>query len=345
MGTVFILSGLGMYLFAKELFKNRPAFLCAILYLFAPYHLVDLHFRVALGEIFAYAILPFVFYFILRIKKNSHIRDTLLLFVSFCALILSHQAIAVISVPFIIATPLFLKGQRKNKITVYLALAGGLLLSTFYWLPVIFLLPFTHQITYAKTISFENPFLYFTSPWRLGFLYQGPVGQLSFPIGFVQLFLLITMLVLLIKGRLKKNYKKILNILLCILFFLLFMLLPISEIVWKTIPFLTNFQFAYRLMLPISFVLALIGGIAATYIKKTIFLYFLVFLSILLTILNWGNRAIIADINDTYLIQHIPYSTFEGEGLQPASPKWRDIENIWVHQPDKYPIQLLSVFA
>lgn len=341
MGLVFILSGLGMYLLSKQFFAKSPALLSTTLYLFAPYHLIDLHFRTALGETFAYAVLPFIFYFMLKALKKNSFKILFFLCLSFCLLILSHQAIAIVSTPFIFALPLFLKGSRRDKKYMYLALIGGLLLSAFYWLPVILMLPYTHQVDYAKTILFENPLLYFVSPWKFGFLYQGPIGQLSFPIGFIQLFLLIISLILVIKGKFKGGSKKLLISLLFVFSFLLFMLLPISKPIWKIIPLLTNFQFAYRLMLPISFVLALIGGITAAHIKRSSFIYILTLLAIMSTLLNWGNRAMIADINDNYLIQHAPYSTYEGEGLQPASPKWRNIHNIWEQKPTS-PISQLS---
>ena len=68
-GLSFSLSGLAMYYWIKEETKNKIAgFVAGIFYLFAPYHLLDLHFRFAIGEILAFAILPACFYFI---KKNG----------------------------------------------------------------------------------------------------------------------------------------------------------------------------------------------------------------------------------------------------------------------------------
>lgn len=339
--AVFIFSGIGMYILLKKIVKPLPSLLGAILYLYAPYHLVDMHFRTALGELFAYAVLPFVFYSLIRLRNKLNLSNFLLLILSYSALILSHQAIALVSLPFVIVTPFII--IRQIKILIFSGIAIGLtfLLTAFYWLPVINSIQYTHQSIYSKGISFENPMLYLFSPWRMGFLYQGPIGQLSFPMGFVQLGLLITSIVFLLRNEAKKH-KKILTILLAIFIVLFFLLLPVSEIFWHTIPFMTNFQFAYRLMLPISFVLALIGGIIATHFKSNLLLYFLIYLAMGSTILNWGTRATIPDITDETLFAKTPYSTFEGEGLQPAAPIWRDGKNLWMKTPPDMPLEFTS---
>lgn len=322
----FISSGIGMYKLTRTFLKPVPSAFSSILYLFAPYHLVDMHFRVAIGELFAYALLPFVFYFTIKLSMKISLWNFFLCAVCYAALILSHPAIAVATTPFIFALPLFIK--KANKVRIFLALTTGLFYVSFYWLPALMETASTLQHQFGKSISFENPSLYFISPWRYGFLYQGPTGQISFPMGIIQLLMLIVALVFLMKSQIKKFHKKILIGSLLIFFVLLFLLFPISLPLWKSLPMMTNFQFAYRLMLPISFVLAIIGGISSEYMNRKVIVTF-AFFSIVLTILNWGTRGMITDIADEYLIRHVPIATSEGEGLQAAVPKWRDSTNLW----------------
>lgn len=338
--TAFILSGVGMYLFVRMLLKPVNASLAAILYLFAPYHLVDMHFRVALGELLAYAALPFVFYFTLKLVRNITTLNLLLLTFSYVCLILSHQAITLITTPFILALPIFLKKETHKVLLVYFALISAILMASFYWLPLLAHLQFTHQATFSKHIGFENPFLYLASPWRYSFLYQGPTGQLSFPMGFIQVGLLVWGVILYVQGHIKRRIAFIKPAILTLLI-LTFMLLPIAEPIWRVTPFMTNFQFAYRLMLPISFLLALTGGAVSTTFSNKV-TYSLLFLAIILTILNWSPRNFIDDITDNYLINHVPLSTFEAEGLQPAAPKWRNVENIWIQTPPRRYLESLS---
>lgn len=57
-----ILSGIEMFLFVKDLTKSRKiALLAAVLYMTAPYHLIDIYIRSALGEIMAFMFMSFVF--------------------------------------------------------------------------------------------------------------------------------------------------------------------------------------------------------------------------------------------------------------------------------------------
>ena len=338
--VVFILSGIGTYLLLKQFLNKNSSSLGAILYLFAPYHLVDMHFRIALGELFAFAFLPFVFYSIFKIKTNASRRYITLLFVAYFCLMLSHQAATLIATPFIIITPLFLNISKKKLLHIYIALFCAFLASSFYWLPVLEGTAHTLQVEFAKSISFEDPKLYFISPWRFGFLYQGPVGQLSFPMGFVQIILTVFLTVSLMKDKVNKRLKKISFILLLILWFFVFLLFPFSDFLWKKLPLMTNFQFSYRMMLPISFILAIIGAISVDKIKNSKVVYSIAIVAILITILNWGTRAMLTDITDSYLMHHTPYTTFEGEGLQPAAPINRNPNNIWEKTPPKSSLEV-----
>lgn len=334
----FIGSGLAMYLLLRLFFKPIHSTLGSILYLFAPYHLVDMHFRVALGELFAYLFLPLVFYSLIKALKKPTKWHVALSSVSFCLLILSHQAISLVTFPFILILPFLLSGNKDKFLYAYGSVSLALLMSSFYWLPVVEGINHTLQSTFSKEVSFENPILYFVSPWRGGFLYQGPIGQISFPMGFVQIGLAFFSVILLSKRGIRKSYRKPLILLLLILLALVLLLFPLSVGIWKIIPFMTNFQFAYRLMLPISFVLAIIGTIASTRIKLNWLIYALIFTAMTSTILNWGTRAMLSDITDDNLLSRVPYATGEGEGLQPAVPRARDPQNMWEKAPPSFPI-------
>ncbi len=331
---IFILSGLSMHLLLRHFLKQTPSLLGSILYLFAPYHLVDMHFRVALGELFAFSILPLVLLGLLR-------RNVVLISLSYAGLLLSHQAISVITTPFLFAFPFFLKRKQKNFLVSFGGLSIGLLLSSFFWLPVVEGITHTIQ-SKASEVSFESIMLFLISPWRGGFLYQGPIGQLSYPIGFVQIGLLFFTGWLLIKGKLKRVDKKRIIMSFTIFFILFALLFPVSLPIWKAVPFMTSFQFSYRLMLPMSFIVAIIGAISSSYIKREWIIYILIFLAMLTTILNWGTRAMLTDITDENLLSRLPYSTHEGEGLQPATPKDRNEKNLWEKTIPDSPITVRS---
>ena len=67
----YIGSGISIYYWMKDEFGETPALIGAIFYQFAPYHLVDLHFRVTIAEIMSFAFLPLNLFFIRRIIKKG----------------------------------------------------------------------------------------------------------------------------------------------------------------------------------------------------------------------------------------------------------------------------------
>ena len=56
--TGMIVSGIGMFLLARQLVRVEGAVIASLLYVFYPYHAVNLYVRGAIGELFAYAFLP-----------------------------------------------------------------------------------------------------------------------------------------------------------------------------------------------------------------------------------------------------------------------------------------------
>ena len=99
LSSTFILSGIFMFFFSKRIFKNDFAAFCSsIFYLFTPYHLIDLHFKVALGELVAFTILPLLFYFEHKLFYEKNKLFYLALSSLTCALlIMSHAILAVFS--------------------------------------------------------------------------------------------------------------------------------------------------------------------------------------------------------------------------------------------------------
>ncbi len=60
-GLAVIAAGVGMYLFIRSFLGELPAVAAAVIYLYFPYFAVNIFVRGAVGEYYAYAILPFIF--------------------------------------------------------------------------------------------------------------------------------------------------------------------------------------------------------------------------------------------------------------------------------------------
>ncbi|MDP3941923.1 MAG: 6-pyruvoyl-tetrahydropterin synthase-related protein [bacterium] len=338
----YIGSGITMFVFMKDLTKNALAALTsAIFYLFAPYHLVDMHFRVSIGEVLAFVILPFFFY---ASKKTVTEKNYLWIFINALVLsflILTHQVISTASIPFIVAYAVTLAVSPKKYtgalIRFFISLLVGLFLSCFYWLPILFEAKFVSYF-YMKNVTFESFIGFFYAPWRYGFLFQGPTGHLSFLLGYAQIAVIVISVFLFVKKKVKASVKTFFQFFL-VSFFILFFLIqsPMKPIV-DHLPIVNNFQMVYRMLLILMFFVSALSGFLSLLIKKK-YIYLLCAIAILSTILNWGNRRMIPEITDQHLRSDMIGSS---NGHDLIVPKWVDTKYSWNIQKPNEPLQLLS---
>lgn len=348
LAITYIFSGIFMFIFTKKLWKNeKGAFAASIFYLFAPYHFVDQHFRVALGEITAFTFLPLFFLSLITLVRNRKPINLLYVALSFTLLFFSHQAILIFSL--VVAAPftLFYAYEKKNILkTVLLLLLSAilsLLMTSYVWLPQLTHTAFTHAYIFHRLVvdfPFFEQLLY--SPWRYGVLFQGPQGELSYALGYTHLLVVALAAFLIIKNTTQKTYKRELILYIGLFFLLLFLMLPLSSFVWKTFPILNTVQFSYRILLPITFVISLLAGLVLKKANNSL-ATIVVFVTIALSILNWGQRTMISTIDDKTLRLLLPQATISGEGLVQASSKWWPSETqLWMPEKPKYPIEILS---
>ncbi len=68
----FILSGWAMYAFVRRLFGREAGLVAAVVYIYVPYHLVDLYVRCALSEFCAFVFLPLCLWSFLEVVESRH---------------------------------------------------------------------------------------------------------------------------------------------------------------------------------------------------------------------------------------------------------------------------------
>lgn len=341
----FVLSGVTMYFWVKEELGKKSGFVAGIFYLFAPYHLVDLHFRVSIAETLSFAFLPLSLLGAKKIIEERNRRWLIVLSLTVGLLILSHQAISIMFMPLLTAYSILVWFRKNNKKVTDLIYCSssiiiGLLISSFYWLPIIFLAKFTQQGFNPTVISFPNPPDLLHSPWRFGLLFQGHQGELSYLVGYTQLFVIIFALYFAIKNKLNK-YKNLLVLFLVVLGILLFMILPISRSIWENTPFLKYSQFSTRLLVLVAVCTSLIAGVVVKKINKNWLIIVLCFLTISYTILNWGNRGTIPAIKDEYLKNEFSIKP-DVSGLEPSSPIWADLNKSKLRVKPKSNIEIVK---
>jgi len=335
-----LLSGVFMYLFSKNHFKNAlTAFTISIFYLFAPYHLIDVHFRITVGEILAYTLIPLVFYFVQKFISQK--RTVYLLFAGLMLglIILSHIAVAIYLIPAIILyTYITAKKIRETALYSFAIICISLLVACFQWSASLIYYPYlfvsAHPSSYLPYFPTIKDLLY--SQWRLGFLFQGPKGELSFLLGYAQVLVIILTIIYLIKKRGNKKMRTVITLWLILFFVYVFFVLPYSSFIWKYLPVIKD-SGSQRILIPVAFCTSLLAGYLATVIKRRWIIYALILLAICSTILNWGNRRTIPTINDAILRNDLSLSYQWGDEHFYALPKWVNPKQLFFTQiPDKH---------
>ena len=342
----FLLSGIGMFLWLKEELGEKPGLVGAIFYLFAPYHLIDMHFRVTIAETLSFVYLPYLLLLSKQIIEIGKLRTILINALIFVLLILSHQVATLTYFPIALGYFLFVwvrqkKRETKDLVRLVMSYLLGILLSAFYWLPVIGEAIYTQKIPPVDTfISLPN-LLY--SPWRFGLLFQGHHGELSFLIGYTQLFVVLYVITLLIRKKLSGKQQALGMLALCLFFLFAFLTTPSSKFIWQHIFFLRYFQFTYRLLEPIALCTSLLAAIAATRIRKNWLIILLCGITILYTILNWGNRRVLPSITDSKIISNYNRKAdIWNQYVEPTTPVWADIKKSGIRKKPKTHLETIT---
>jgi len=133
------LSGIFMYLFAKKLSGIEAGVFSSILYITAPYRLVNLYIRGSLGESLSMVIFPLLLYISLFYIEKPNIKYSLLLSLTLAILILTHNVMALLFFPIFISFIIFFSNINLRKVNLFLlrnlllSIILGLGLSAFFF--------------------------------------------------------------------------------------------------------------------------------------------------------------------------------------------------------------------
>lgn len=272
LGLSIILSGITMYLFAKEFWGRIGGIISGILYIFTPYHAINIFVRGDFAENLAYTFVPLVFLGLYKIyRRQSVYLWVVISSLSFAAIITSHNLTAMMVAPFFIvyAIVLIISSSKKSILppnSYFLIFMLGALLSAFYWLPALAEMRYTNIISQiGGGADFKDHFACFSqlweSSWGFGGSVPGCIDGMSFRIGKIHIVLaLISLVVLLFIWKKNKNTRN--SIIFFIISFLLsvFLMLEISKPVWDMIPQMAYFQYPWRFLLLTSFTASFLGG-------------------------------------------------------------------------------------
>lgn len=282
----YIGSGIFWYRWMRVLgFSLFPALVSTIFYLLAPYRLVNIFVRGALGEHIGFFFFPLIMLMATRLGRTGKAFYASGLALSAAGLVLVHNLSALMYLPLVMVYPIILIGIHRKKflhLKIYFGSIGlGLLLSAFFWLPAILESKYTlASWMFTAQQSYTTNFLAFRqliwSPWGYGWS-EPRIDRdgMSFQIGIAQILVLLvgilTGVVSIFRFGLRKNLQKN-NFKLAIAGFTcvlvgIFITLPISINLWKAIPLLQKFQFPWRFLSLIVIGVSLISAIVSNKFK------------------------------------------------------------------------------
>jgi hypothetical protein len=301
-----LLSGVFMYFLAREFWGRAGGIVSALLYVYAPYHALNIYVRGAIGELWGYAFVPLGFYSIYKIYlsiesyidlqnnskfkiQNSKLQLKIkkeiwfyisLSAISYAAIILSHNLTAMMVSPFIVVFAFFLYIKLRfqkylhKPYFVFLGLLLGLMLSAFYWLPVPVEMKYTNVLSVVGGGSdFRDHFVcvsqLWDSPWGFAGSAPGCIDGFSLKIGKIHVLLgLSSIVVLLYLFRQEKTKFQFFLFFLVSLLFSVFLTLEGSRFIWDLIPPMTFFQFPWRFLVMVVFLMSFIGGGSVWAVEK-----------------------------------------------------------------------------
>ncbi len=253
----FILSAIFMFLFATEIFGVLGGLLSAIFYAYAPYRFLDVYVRGSLGEAVSFIFLPLIFWAIFKISQNPKGTYLTVGGVAFACLIMSHNIMALIFTPTVLAYIIFLFIKNKNKsflILSFLFLILGFSLSCFFWLPAFY----DKQFIILDKIKIANPLEHFPTPsqflnprWGYGPSVPGVTDRPSYQLGLIHLLGVVLSIFVLNSQT---------TIFLFIFIVAIFLMLPASSIFWQSLPLMNWIQFPWRLLAITTFTTAVLAG-------------------------------------------------------------------------------------
>lgn len=276
-----VVSAIGMYLLGNSLWGKAGGFTAALFYAYAPYRSVDLWVRGAMGELWAFAFLPFIFWSVKKVFDKDK-KAILWMALSIAALLMSHNITSLIFIPFVILWILFLALKDGHSPVPYLKRNYKKFLIGFFWafsISAFFVLPawFERNLVQVETLTggfFDYSLhfvsigqLLFSTYWNWGSSELGNFDEIYLGVGILHWITPILVAITLFTLKKKKQLKTV-------LFFVvlgwasLFMTHTKSRFIWDNISIFRFFQFPWRFLLLSSFFFSAAAGAIAVALNK-----------------------------------------------------------------------------
>ncbi len=264
----FVFAAAAMYALCRELGHSKTAsLLVTCVYSCAPFHMVNVYVRGdSLSEFFAFVFFPLILWSLLRLRQKPNLRNMVWVALAFAGLVLTHNISAAIFSPFILLYAIALalwagqasEGRTRSLVRSAVSLLTGLLLSAWFWLPVV------AERVYVSLQDMTTGYFHYSQHFRdlLDSARTAPLVQTSvlfdwaitgtkqpFNMGLVQALLAAAGLVVICANWARLRRLELHSALAAVLLAgSTFMITPWSRPVWERVPLLPLVQFPWRFL-------------------------------------------------------------------------------------------------
>lgn len=313
----FVLSGVFMYLFSMEWTGDRrKALWMTLFYQFAPFRLVEILVRGALGGIYAYTFLPLVLLGIMKLVKRPTRFTFTLTAVAGGLLVISHNSLSLLFFAVATAFTFVFVRDAKTRLVGLFALAYGLLLSAFFWIPAIAEHKYTYGDLFMKDLFRTHfpplPNFFIPNPLNVQSL---RTAEISVQLGIFHVIAIILALWGIKANRFDASSRRIMLFSLVLTTVAFFFMQPVSLFLWERIPLLRQFQFPWRLLAVTSFSTSLLSLAYAKFVdfrSNTVF-YGILSLLVFTTAFFWYPRQGFDRVNEANFWNYPLNTTYFGE--------------------------------
>ena len=299
-----LISGIAMFNFIKKVTKsNNTALLASVIYMLAPYRLVDIYIRGALGEVMAFMFLPFVFHGLYNIIEDNGKRHYLLA-IGAIGLLLSHNISTLLTIiAALIYVLLNIKKLFNRTVIKYLIIniIFIIAITMFFYGPMLQNKMNADYAVFNET-KIDKDLLHDYSVYVYQLLFGKMQHGGSYPLDVdnsqnvdmcfaVGLTILVPILFTpFVYKKIDKNKRKM--YLTTLFTGLLFLILTTTIIPWNKLPdFIVFIQFTYRFLLMATFFLSIIAAIniykvSETLDIKTVMVYTMIALMYITPLMN-----------------------------------------------------------
>lgn len=314
-----------MYRLLRVYMKEDFSLAGAVLYVYAPYRALELFVRGTIGEIVAFVFFPLIILSV--IKKNPYI-----LALSFAGLILSHNIMAYMFMPFLLLFIIL----NKSFWTSIKGIVLGLLCSIYFWLPAILE---STLMKYDTVFNFYDHYpalkQFITPYWGYGASVPGNYDTMSFYMGIVGILVMAFGLILFVlKQKLFSKTEKIfINWVILIVLVSVFMMNFRSAWFWQNLPLLPYFQFPWRFLAMVTLVSPFFLIVFSKFKKLWPIPYLVIFFAIFLNFNYFKTSEYLGRMDDYYINRYIPVPTASVEYLKTSEeylrlPKESEVRSI-----------------